>query len=193
MHGRRKTLKMGDIKPYDALFLDRDGVINVQRRGDYVKSVDEFVFIEGSFEALAILRGLFRHIFVVTNQRGVGKGLMAEEQLENIHAYMLREISSHNGKIDKIYYCTDTNEDSPNRKPNIGMALQARHDFPNVDFSKSKMAGDSRSDMLFANRADIPAILIGNKYPPEEIRQFTIEGHYSDLLTFARQLMRLEI
>ncbi|MDH6306794.1 D-glycero-D-manno-heptose 1,7-bisphosphate phosphatase [Parabacteroides sp. PF5-5] len=179
---------MGNTKPYNTLFLDRDGVINVQRIGDYVKSIEEFIFIDGTFEALHILSSFFTHIIIVTNQRGVGRGKMTLQQLEEIHHYMLDEIASHNGRIDHIYFCTDTDDSNMNRKPNIGMALQAKQDFPDINFSSSVMVGDSSSDMQFANNANIPAILIGNKYTKEEIARLDIQAHYPDLLTFARHI-----
>jgi D-glycero-D-manno-heptose 1,7-bisphosphate phosphatase/D-glycero-alpha-D-manno-heptose 1-phosphate guanylyltransferase len=179
---------MGHIKPYNTLFLDRDGVINIQRKGDYVKSVDEFIFIDGSLEALKILSHLFTYLIIVTNQRGVGKGVMTLDQLDEIHTFMLHMITSEGGRIDKVYCCPDTDADSINRKPNIGMALQAKQDFPGIVFSESILAGDSISDMQFAGKAGIPAILIGNKYKPEETAHLTIQGYYPDLLTFAKQL-----
>jgi D-glycero-D-manno-heptose 1,7-bisphosphate phosphatase/D-glycero-alpha-D-manno-heptose 1-phosphate guanylyltransferase len=179
---------MENIKPYNTLFLDRDGVINIQRKGDYVKSVDEFVFIDGSLEALKILSPLFTYLIIVTNQRGVGRGLMTLKQLNEIHTFMLRAITSEGGRIDKIYCCPDTGADSLNRKPNIGMALQAKQDFPRIDFSKSLLAGDSITDMQFAGNAGIPAVLIGNKYKPEEIAPLSIQGYYPNLLTFAQHL-----
>lgn len=179
---------MENIKPYNTLFLDRDGVINIQRKGDYVKSIDEFIFIDGSLEALKILSSLFTFIVIVTNQRGVGRGLMTLKQLKAIHDFMLCEISSYGGRVDNIYICTDVDADSVNRKPNIGMALQAKQDFPEIDFSKSMMAGDSISDMQFAEKAGIPAVLIGNKYKPEEIAHLAIWKHYPDLLTFAKHI-----
>ncbi|MDR1402236.1 MAG: HAD family hydrolase, partial [Tannerellaceae bacterium] len=167
---------MENIKPYNTLFLDRDGVINIQRKGDYVRSVEEFLFIEGSLEALKILSSLFTYIIIVTNQRGVGRGLMTLTQLEEIHTFMLRMITSEGGRIDKIYCCPDTGANSSNRKPNTGMALQAKQDFSGIDFLKSIMAGDSISDMQFAEKAGIPAILIGNNYKPEETAHLTIQG-----------------
>jgi D-glycero-D-manno-heptose 1,7-bisphosphate phosphatase/D-glycero-alpha-D-manno-heptose 1-phosphate guanylyltransferase len=179
---------MENIKPYNTLFLDRDGVINIQRKGDYVKSVDEFVFIDGSLEALKILSPLVTYLIIVTNQRGVGRGLMTLKQLDEIHTFMLRMITSEGGRIDKIYCCPDTGADSMNRKPNIGMALQAKRDFPGIDFSKSLLAGDSITDIQFAEKAGIPAILIGNKYKPEEIAHLKIRKRYADLLTFAKQI-----
>ncbi|MDD2594197.1 MAG: HAD-IIIA family hydrolase [Bacteroidales bacterium] len=168
--------KYGRYKPFDTLFLDRDGVINVLREGDYVKNVGEFQFIDGAVEALKMLSGLFSKIIIITNQRGVGKGLMTLRDLEDVHNYMIGEITKAGGRIDRVYVCTDLDEESPNRKPNIGMALQARKDYPDIDLDKSIFAGDSDSDMQFAQNAGIPAVRIDRKV---------------NLLTFARQLQNL--
>ena len=143
----------------DTLFLDRDGVINRHRPDDYVKTWEEFEFMPCILEALATWNKQFKHIVIVTNQRGVGKGLMSEETLLAIHRRMVEEIERHGGRIDKIYYCTDLNNDSPNRKPNIGMALPAKADFPDIDFSKSVMVGDSESDMEFGRRVGMKTFL----------------------------------
>ena len=145
---------------FDTLFLDRDGVINVLRPHDYVKSWDEFEFTDGAIEALRMLSPLFRHIVVVTNQRGVGKGVMTEEALRTIHRRMIEAVAAGGGRIDAVYYCADRNEDSPNRKPNTGMALQARRDFPDIDFSKTILVGDSGSDMEFGRRIGARTVLI---------------------------------
>lgn len=74
-----------DVSRYDTLFLDRDGVINKLRQNDYVKCWDEFEFLPGVFEALAKWKDHFKHIIIVTNQRGIGKGLMTDEDLNSIH------------------------------------------------------------------------------------------------------------
>lgn len=149
-----------DILGFDTLFLDRDGVINKLRPNDYVKSWEEFLFLPGILEALAIWNSHFKHIIIVSNQRGVGKGLMSEDHLKNIHFRMVKEIEKHGGRIDKIYYCTSLTNEDINRKPNIGMALQAKKDFPDIDFSRSLMIGDSESDMIFAKNAKIKGILV---------------------------------
>ena len=145
---------------FDTLFLDRDGVINVLRPHDYVKSWDEFEFTDGAIEALRMLSPLFRHIVVVTNPRGVGKGVMTAEALRTIHRRMIEAVAAGGGRIDADYYCADRNEDSPNRKPNTGMALQARRDFPDIDFSKTILVGDSGSDMEFGRRIGARTVLI---------------------------------
>ena len=158
--------------PFDALLLDRDGVINVLRPADYVKTIGEFVFCEGALEALRIVNPLFRRIVIVTNQRGVGRGLMTRDDLEEIHRWMLARIREAGGRIDQIYVCTATDESDPRRKPNPGMALEVRADYPDVNFNRSWFVGDSASDLAFARRAGIPA--------------FLVEGA-QDLLAFARQ------
>jgi len=144
----------------DTLFLDRDGVINVHLPGDYVKNWKEFEFRPGILNALSRWKDQFKYIIVVTNQRGVGKGLMKEEDLIDIHKSMLKIIDENNGRIDKIYYCIDIDEDSMYRKPNIGMALNAINDLPDINLEKSVMIGDSESDMIFAKRLGIKGILI---------------------------------
>ena len=143
---------------YDALLLDRDGVINVLRPGDYVKTIQEFSFCDGALEALRLLNPLFRRIVIVSNQRGVGRGLMREADLEAIHAWMCLRIREAGGRIDRIYVCTATDEDDPRRKPNTGMVDEIRADFPDIDLRRSLLVGDSPSDMLFARRAGIPAV-----------------------------------
>lgn len=108
------------------LFLDRDGVINVEKESDYIYNWDEFIFYDGVKQALKIFNGLFGSIVIVTNQRGVGRGLMTEQDLKTIHSRMLQEIESAGGRIDKIYYCISTDIDDPRRKPNPGMAFEAK-------------------------------------------------------------------
>lgn len=154
------SIEQIDYTLYDTLFLDRDGVINVLRPNDYVKSWDEFVFREGILEQLAQWSSRFRHIVIVTNQRGVGRGRMSSEDLDAIHRRMVEVINQHGGRIDHIYVCTAIEDSDECRKPNIGMALAAQRDFPDIDFSRSLMIGDSLSDELFAMRAGMAFLYI---------------------------------
>ncbi|MDP3462592.1 MAG: HAD-IIIA family hydrolase [Bacteroidales bacterium] len=152
------------VKPDWSLFLDRDGVINIRPVGDYVKSVEEFSFIEGVIESIALLSIHFRYIFVVTNQQGVGKKLMSSEKLNDIHQYMEDMIHQKGGRISRIYTCTDLEMKTPNcRKPSISMALLAKSDFPDVDFAKSIMIGDSDSDMEFGYKAGMYTVMVGDQ------------------------------
>ena len=144
------------------LFLDRDGVINERIPGDYVKAIEEFKFLPGVLEALAQLSTIFRHIVIVTNQQGIGKGAMTDAQLQMIHAHMLTEISLNYGRVDAIFHCPGKAEDNPLcRKPNTGMADQAKSKFPEIDFERSLMVGDSETDMEFASRKGMQHVFIG--------------------------------
>jgi len=143
------------------LFLDRDGVINKKLPNNYVKNPSEFIFEEGVIHAIQRLSNLFGRIIVVTNQQGIGKGVMTAEMLEQVHTYLKFEVNRGGGKIDQIYYCPNLEEDnSICRKPNTGMAEQARRDFPEIDFKKSIMVGDSLSDMQMGKRVGMITVFI---------------------------------
>src|SRR5436190_21623493 len=92
------------------LFLDRDGVINGERKDEYVLRLEDFIFLDGTLQALKILNEVFGVIVIITNQRGVGRGLMTLNDLHHIHQYMLQQIHTSRGRIDKIYYCTDSGD-----------------------------------------------------------------------------------
>ena len=160
------------VAKYHTLFLDRDGVINKHRLNDYVKEWSEFEFLPKVKEAFSILAGYFKLIIVVTNQRGVGKGLMTESELQEIHKRMVSAIAKSGGRIDAVYFCTDTNHDSPNRKPNVGMALQAQKDFPEIVFEKSIMIGDSSSDMEFGEKLGMKSYLVNQGIQKEGLWDF---------------------
>jgi histidinol-phosphate phosphatase family protein len=146
-----------------ALFLDRDGVINRRIPGDYVKRWEDFEFMPGTLEAMPLFAEIFGKIFVVTNQQGIGKGQMTENDLDAIHAKMLEAITKAGGRIDKIYHCPDLEKSgSLYRKPRIGMALRARKDFPEIKLKKALMAGDSISDMKFGKDAGMITAFISS-------------------------------
>lgn len=176
-----------DQKP--ALFLDRDGVINVKIDDDYVKTWEEFRFVTGTPEAIRILSGLFSPIVIVTNQQGIGKKLMTEESLHEIHRKMMTEIKEKGGRIDKIYFCGDLkNSGSQNRKPEIGMGLQARKDFPYIRFKNSVMVGDTANDMLFGKRLGMTTVFISEDVSDLRYNHHLIDYRFNTLLDFARTL-----
>jgi D-glycero-D-manno-heptose 1,7-bisphosphate phosphatase len=157
-----------DYHSFSALFLDRDGVINRRIPDAYVTEPSEFEFLPNVIEALQILSKKFNRIFIVTNQQGIGKGLMSEGDLDDIHASMLDTFEENEIRIDKIYVCPALKEDNdPCRKPNIGMALQAQEDFPDIDLENSVMVGDTTSDMRFGKNAGMKTVL-------------TVPDNYSD-------------
>lgn len=160
---------LGAHKRYDTLFLDRDGVIDVELESDYVKKPEEMIFIPGALEAIARLQPLFARTLVVTNQRGVAKGVMTLEDLERVHAHMLAQIEAAGGHIDKIYFSTGMDESDPRRKPNNGMFLDAQEDFPMIDPQRSLMVGDKPTDMDFAANCGLPGVLVGAEYGLKEL------------------------
>ena len=149
-----------DITGYDTLLLDRDGVINRLRPNDYVKCWEEFEFLPGVFEAFKKWTPIVKHIFVVTNQRGVGKGVMSENDLLEIHQKMIAEIENHGARIDGIYYCTALSEKDIRRKPGCGMFLDILHDFPDIERERCLMIGDSESDVMFAMNSGIRGVKV---------------------------------
>ena len=172
------------------LFLDRDGVINEKLEGDYVKIWDEFVFCEGSLLSIKFLSKFFSRIILVTNQRGVGKKIMTLEQLEEIHEKMTNEIFRAGGRIDKIYYCVDKFDSAFCRKPNTGMGLNAKKDFPEINFAKSIMVGDSISDMVFAKRLKMKSVYISSvdKSDLDVKEKVVIDFKFDSLFDFAQKI-----
>lgn len=136
----------------DTLFLDRDGVVNRLRPNDYVKCWEEFEWMPGILQALARWAGKFGRIILVTNQRGVGRGLMSNADLAKVHARMMSEILASGGRIDLILVCTAVSDDDPRRKPNPGMFHEACALCPDIRPERSIMLGDSPSDAAFAQR-----------------------------------------
>lgn len=171
------------------LFLDRDGVLNKRIVSDYVRTWEQFKLLEGVLEALILLKNKFETIVIVTNQQGIGKGLMTSEDLENIHQQFLMEVKAVGGHIDKCYFAPNLkSENSPNRKPAIGMALQAQKDFPNIDFKQSIMVGDSISDMEFGRNAGMTNVFITTKAEDQHINDDLWDYKYDSLLDFAKSI-----
>lgn len=170
------------------LFLDRDGVINYEKEADYIRNPAEFRFYEGVPEAMQIFAERFGKIFVVTNQKGIGKGWMTDDDLREIHAFMLGRIEANGGRIDRIYYCSDLEESSPNRKPNPGMGYRAKADFPEIDFSQALMVGNTMSDMKFGKALGIKTIFIPSTKPMPELPDPLVDAVFPGLLALAKAL-----
>ena len=170
------------------LFLDRDGVINEEILGEYVKHWGEFIFSKGVLDTFKKLSERFGRIIVISNQRGVGKEIMTEADLQSIHLEMQREVEIVGGKIDKIYYCTDKDDKCFNRKPNPGMALQAKNDFPGMDFQKTIMVGNKPSDMRFGRAAGVYTVFVTTTNPGQAFPHPDIDFIYPSLSAFADAL-----
>jgi len=174
--------------PCTDLFLDRDGVLNVHRENDYVKAWAEWQWIEGVKEALAIASNHYRHICLISNQRGISRGLFTLKNLDEIHHHMILEIEAAGGRLDHIYVCTDLS--GPNRKPETGMALQAKQDYPEIDFRNVVMIGDSLIDLQFGYRLGMKCVFLTNgKSMPQEIHDYT-DLCFANLYEAIKQLVQ---
>jgi D-glycero-alpha-D-manno-heptose 1-phosphate guanylyltransferase len=185
---RRRALDLQKVNKDWTLFLDRDGVINEEKLGEYVLHWDEFIFSKGVLEVFKKLSDVFGRVIVVSNQRGVGKGLMTEAALQSIHFEMKREVEIVNGKIDRIYYCTEKDDKCFNRKPNPGMALQALKDFPDIDWSRSIMVGNKPSDMKFGRSAGMFTVFVKTTNPDQPFPHPDIDLAFPSLFDFASAL-----
>lgn len=151
-----------DARP--ALFLDRDGVINVDRH--YIYRVEDFAWIEGAAEVIRRFNEKGWWVFVVTNQSGIARGLYTEEQMQTLHDWMVAELETRGARIDRIYHCPFHEEgtiarytkDSYDRKPKPGMLIRAMTDFP-VIRERSFLIGDKQADLDAAKAAGVRGFL----------------------------------
>lgn len=181
---------MKSLKNIDSswtLFIDRDGVINDEKHEDYIHTWEEFKFYKGVKEAFEIFNHKFGVIVIITNQRGVAKGLTKIEDLHNIHKNMQEEIEQAGGRIDQIYVCTEL--ESENRKPNTGMGLQALKDFPVINLSKSIMIGNTLSDMRFGRNLGVAInIFLPTTRKEVSLDHLDIDLVFDDLISVAKAL-----
>jgi len=145
-----------------AVFLDRDGVINRPApAGLYITSTDEFILLPGVGEAIFRLNQSGLKVFVVTNQRCIGLGLVAAEIVEQVHAGLQQTVREYGGWIDHIYVCPhDYGDACLCRKPKPGMLRQAASDYA-LDLPGCWMVGDSESDMTAGRAAGCRTVLVG--------------------------------
>jgi D-glycero-D-manno-heptose 1,7-bisphosphate phosphatase len=183
-------IELKNIDKSWTLFLDRDGVINHEKHKDYIHTWDEFVFYDGVKEAMEVFNGIFGNIVVVTNQKGVGKGVTRAEDLALIHHNMIAAIEAAGGRIDRVYFCTDLDDGSPNRKPNPGMGLQAKQDFPAIDFNKAIMIGNTTSDMEFGRNLGVKTVFLPTTRPEVALTDNRIDMVCSSLYQFAAILQK---
>ncbi|WP_118972534.1 D-glycero-alpha-D-manno-heptose-1,7-bisphosphate 7-phosphatase [Taibaiella koreensis] len=170
-----------------ALFLDRDGVINEEKEGSYIFHKDEFVFYPGAVAALVALSGRFDYVFIVTNQRGVGRGYMTEAALLEIHDHLTEAVVAAGGKIDRIYFAPFVDSNHSHRKPNAGMGLDAQKDFPDIDFEQSVMVGNNLSDMQFGKTLGMKTIFLHTTQPAIVLPHPLIDEQYDSLLSWSRE------
>lgn len=174
-----------------AVFLDRDGTINVEK--DYLYRVDEFEFTPGAVEAIRLLNQAGYLVVVVTNQSGVGRGYYTEADVEVLHSHIDRVLVSQGAWVDAWYYCPHHEHAKPPynqacdcRKPLPGMLLQAAADHA-IDLTRSWMVGDKPVDIEAGKAAGCRPVLVMTGYGAETADSLPSEVPcYPDLLTAAQ-------
>jgi histidinol-phosphate phosphatase family protein len=171
-----------------ALFLDRDGVINEEKDGSYIFHKNEFVFYPGAVDALVNLSRKFDYVFIVTNQRGVGRGYMTEAALLEIHDHLTEQVVAAGGHITRIYFAPSIDSDHSHRKPNTGMALDAQKDFPDIEFGKSVMVGNNLSDMQFGKSMGMKTVFLYTTQSEISLPHKLIDEQYDSLQSWSLQM-----
>ena len=151
------------MKKRTAIFFDRDGIVNKRKVGDYLTSISEFEFLDGFFALFDFAQQNNFLKIIISNQQGVGKGLMSEGDLQSLTAHFQQQLQSRTGTcFDDIFYCTELESSgSARRKPEPGMILEAIEKWNIYPFS-SWMIGDSISDVIAGRRAGVKTILVGD-------------------------------
>jgi D-glycero-D-manno-heptose 1,7-bisphosphate phosphatase len=146
-----------------AAFLDRDGVLNVDR--GWTHRPDQLEWVAGAHEAVRLLNEAGFYVFVVTNQSGVARGFYDEAAVKALHAHMQQELEAQGARVDAFYYCPHHPEGSVRefaiaclcRKPGIGMLEQASREWP-IDRARSFMIGDRDHDIAAADAFNIRGV-----------------------------------
>ncbi len=145
--------------PYKLIILDRDGVIN-EDSDEYVKAPEEFIFIEGSLEAIVKLNRAGIKVAVATNQSGIARGLFTEKTLQAMHYKLMLALQEKGGHIDKILYCPHNEKDNCLcRKPLPGM-IQDLLDLFEVPAYETVVIGDSLRDLQAGQAAGCDTLLV---------------------------------
>jgi D-glycero-D-manno-heptose 1,7-bisphosphate phosphatase len=143
------------------VFLDRDGVLNRKPpEGKYVTCPEELRLLPGAASAVARLNRAGARVILVTNQRGIGRGIMGEDDYGMVHEALCLRLRRRGAHLDAEYHCPDTTPSSPCRKPHTGLFLTASRDDPGIRFAASWVVGDSPSDIAAGRKLGCRTILI---------------------------------
>lgn len=175
-----------------AIFLDRDGTINVDV--DYLHEVDKLEFIDGAVEALALLKMLGYRLIVISNQSGIGRGYFEARDVELLHEHMNRILEKHNAAIDAFYYCPHAVQDACTcRKPQTGLIDRAVVEW-DIDLSRSYMVGDRETDVMTAVNAGCDyGLLLSGHMVSDTLKEKCKARLYRNLWDFAQHMSRTEV
>jgi D-glycero-D-manno-heptose 1,7-bisphosphate phosphatase len=147
-----------------AIFLDRDGTINVER--NYLHRIEDWEWIPGAKEAIRKFKRSGYRVVIVSNQSGIARGMYAPSDVEHLHTFVQQELVSLETVIDAFYYCPHHPDFSGNcscRKPAPGMLVQASLDL-NLDLAQSWMIGDKLIDVQAGSAAGVPSMMVRTGY-----------------------------
>ncbi|MBM3611042.1 MAG: HAD-IIIA family hydrolase [Alphaproteobacteria bacterium] len=184
------------MTPNSLVLLDRDGVINVDRK-DYVKKPEEFIFEPGSIEAIKLLNQAHIPVIIITNQGGIGRGLYSEKDLENIHGYMKNELKKAEAHVDHIIMCPDhPDQPSHRRKPNPGMIEEALA-LTKANPERAHMIGDDLRDIIPAFKCGIHRHLVLTGKGEQTLQKIELENYnpikiHKNLLDAVRNILSHE-
>ncbi len=167
-----------------AIFFDRDGVINARILGGYVRHWNEFELSEGVIETLREVKRRGYLAIIITNQRGVGLGIMSDADLHTVHEELQRAMEREAGvRFDDIFFCADADKSSTRRKPSPAMLLEAAEKW-NIDLENSWMIGDSMSDIEAGTRAGTKTAYLVTKHSEEIPNATKIIHRLEEILAF---------
>lgn len=169
-------------------FLDRDGTINRgAAEGDYVRSPEEVELLPGGAEAIRLLNELPAQVVVVTNQRGIARGLMSEDDLAAVHARLGALLAAEGAHLDAILHCPHEKGECECRKPGPGMFERAVREVPGASLDGAAMIGDSALDVEAGNRLGLTTVRLGRSVASDPVPDFEAP----DLLTAVQRLLAL--
>lgn len=143
------------------VLLDRDGVINRKApEGSYIGRWGDFELLPGADTAIAALNRSGRRVLVVSNQRGIARGLYSRSDVDETHDRLQDLLAGCGARIDAFYYCPHDLNECDCRKPRTGLFQSALLDFPDLAMLKGAVIGDSPSDIEFARSLGFPSIFI---------------------------------
>lgn len=175
-----------------AIFLDRDGTINVDV--DYLHEPEKLKFIDGAIEALALLKKQGYRLIVISNQSGVGRGYFGVQDVVRLHEYMNCILQEHNAAIDAFYYCPHVEQDRcACRKPRTGLIERAAAEW-DIDLSCSYMVGDSEKDVMTAINAGCRyGLVLSGHVVSDALQKKYKDRLYKNLWEFARHICMEEL
>jgi len=169
------------------VFLDRDGVINIEK--NYLYKIEDFEFIDGVFESLKYLQNLGYKLIIITNQSGIGRGYYTLEQYNKLTKWMQKQFLLNNINISSVFCCPHSPDDKCDcRKPKIGMIKQSS-EVLNIDFKNSWLVGDKDSDIQTAYNSNIPntiQVQSGHKFDKKDSKAKYIINSIKDITTIIK-------